>query len=77
MMCGVSEARTLWITSIALYLGALALIWIRIYSIEHAYDHQEKLETALYKALEESVPRSGTDASSRIAVQSREKKGPR
>jgi hypothetical protein len=65
---GFSQVATLWISSIAMILCVVAIVWIRIYQISHANDKEEKLETALYEALEERQAVAGSDVSSRIVA---------
>ena len=67
MVFGMNQALALWVSSIAIVLGALGLIWSYIYRTSHAGDQEEKLETAMYAALEENQVRAdGSDLSSRI-----------
>jgi len=73
---GMSLARSLWTTSVTIFLSIVTGLAIYIHRTAHAGDQEEKLETELYKKIEENIVVGGADASSIIARDSRmENKG--
>jgi hypothetical protein len=63
---GLSQSATLWVRSILLVLGAVAVILNHIYKTARARDQEEKIQAALYEALQHNRPgKAGSDVSSR------------
>lgn len=67
MVFGMSLVESLWTSSIATFLGVVVYLWIYVYKTAHAGDQEEKLETEMYKEIEETVVVGGADACTIIA----------